>query len=60
MVSHRDSGYNGIVFLVMNVERLYSPDYEKDSVKNANEHKHPWVKKGEYTVLKHLNQNLIN
>jgi len=52
---HRDSGYNGIVFFSDECgTNLYSPDYEKDSVKLAHEHKHPWVKKGEYTVLKTL------
>ena len=52
---HRDSGYNGIVFFSDECgTNLYSPDYEKDAVKLAHEHKHPWVKKGEYTVLKTL------
>ncbi len=52
---HRDSGYNGIVFFSDECgTNLYSPDYEKDAVKLAHEHKHPWVKKGEYTVIKTL------
>ena len=52
---HRDSGYNGIIFFSDECgTNLYSPDYEKDAVKLAHEHKHPWVRKGEYTVLKTL------
>ena len=52
---HRDSGYNGIIFFSDECgTNLYSPDYERDSVTQTHEHKHPWVKKGEYTVLKTL------
>ena len=49
---HRDTGYNGIVYFSDECgTNLYSPDYEAGL---EHEHKDPWIKKGEYRVLKTL------
>ena len=38
----------------MNVELTYIHQTMRETVTQTHEHKHPWVKKGEYTVLKTL------
>ena len=55
---HRDTGYNGIVYFSDECgTNLYSPDYEAGL---EHEHKDPWIKKGEYRVLKTLEPKYNN
>ena len=53
---HRDTGYNGIVYFSDECgTNLYSPDYfDKSKRITTYEHKTPWVKKGEFKLLKTL------
>ena len=53
---HRDTGYNGIVYFSDECgTNLYSPEYfDKSKRITTYEHKTPWIKKGEFKLLKTL------
>ena len=53
---HRDTGYNGIVYFSDECgTNLYSPEYfDKSKRIMTYEHNTPWIKKGEFKLLKTL------